>query len=426
MKELFKTFLFCLIAAILAAAAVHFDRGPESPQSLNDEGQLFYPAFTDPQAPKMIEVIDYDEATATARPLKVEFRRNRWVIPSHFGYPADAEQRLASTAAALVELRKDAIVSDRTDDHARFGAVDPLDSTVSSLTGRGKRVTLRDAGGTTLADFVVGKPVEGKPGYRYIRLPGQRRTYSVKTDADVSARFQDWIETDLLKLSAGDIRKISVHRYSINETFGMVENNETIVLTREEGKWVLTEGGSPRKGKMDELVNALDALRIVDVQAKPLGLSQDLKTPEGIRLSPESMLSLRQKGFFVTPRGQLLSNEGEVTVESANGLLYSLRFGEIASGGTPSSAAAPPEGQTASKAPAGQSAPSKGEGERRYLFITVSYSEERAQKYSTGQEPSSRGPALERELRNRFADWYYIISGADFQKLRPSRQDLIK
>ena len=266
--------------------------------------------------------------------------------------------------------------------------------------------------------------MEAKPGYRYIRLPGERRTYSVKTDADVSARFQDWIETDLLKLSAADIRKISIHRYSINETFGLVENRETIVLTRGNGKWVPEGGGKPRKGKMDELVNALDVLRIVDVQAKPLGLSQDLKTPEGIRLSPESMMSLRQKGFFVTPRGQLLSNEGEVTVEAANGLLYSLRFGEVASGGATSSGV-PPEGQTDSKASGKEVAPMKGEGERRYLFITVSYSEDRAQKYSATQQPSSRGPALERELRNRFADWYYIISGADFQKLRPSKQALI-
>jgi len=136
MRELFKTFLSCLVAGVLAATAVHVDSTPETPQSLNDEGQLFYPAFTDPQAPKTIEVIDYDEATATALPLKVEFRRNRWLIPSHSGYPADAEQRLANTAAALVELRKDAIVSDRADDHGRFGVIDPLDSKVSSLTGR--------------------------------------------------------------------------------------------------------------------------------------------------------------------------------------------------------------------------------------------------------------------------------------------------
>ena len=36
----------------------------------------------------------------------------------------------------------------------------------------------------------------------------------------------------------------------------------------------------------------------------------------------------------------------------------------------------------------------------------------------------SAHPELADELRTRFADWYYVISGADFAKLRPSRADL--
>ena len=84
-------------------SAFLFDPGTDTPKIFNDQDQLFYPAFTDPEAPRSIEIIDYDESTATARPLKVEFKNKRWIIPSHFGYPADAEERLAKTAAALVE-----------------------------------------------------------------------------------------------------------------------------------------------------------------------------------------------------------------------------------------------------------------------------------------------------------------------------------
>ena len=148
-------------------------------------------------------MVDYDDATATARPLKVEFAENQWRIPSHNNYPADAEDRLGKTAAALMELRKDAIVSERIEDHAEYGVVDPLDQEVTSLTGRGKRVTLRDENDDILADFIVGKTVEGKQNRRYMRVPTQKRIYDVETTADVSARFEDWIETDLLKLAAG-------------------------------------------------------------------------------------------------------------------------------------------------------------------------------------------------------------------------------
>ena len=42
--------------------------------------------FTDAQAPRTIEVVDYDEATATALPLKVQFLQGKWVIASHYNY----------------------------------------------------------------------------------------------------------------------------------------------------------------------------------------------------------------------------------------------------------------------------------------------------------------------------------------------------
>ncbi len=420
MNELKKTILFCLVASVLAVSAVIVDPGSRTPEVFSDQGEAFYPSFTDPLGPKAIEVIDYDEATATARPLKVEFAENKWRIPSHYNYPADAEDRLAKTAAALMELRKDIVVSDRVEDQAEYGVIDPLDQTAASLAGRGKRVTLRDANGDVLADFIVGKKMEDKPGYHYLRVPSQRRTYAVKTDADVSANFADWIETDLLKLSAGEIRKVAINSYSINEQLGRLENVEQLTLTKSSDKWTLSGGGRPNDAKTQALTSALDSLRIVNVQPKPANLTEDLKTKSGIELSMESVMSLRQKGFFVTPTRQLFSNEGEIIVDAANGLQYTLRFGEIASTGTSGSdeTGEAKEGETQAK--------ESGKDEQRYLFITVSYSEARARQYSDGKDAGKKGEELARELRNRFADWYYVISGADFNSLRPRRRDLLK
>ena len=421
-KELKKTGIFCLAALFLAVAAMTFDSGGVTPEIFSDQGYPFYPNFTDPQAPKAIEVVDYDETTATTRPLKVEFRDSKWSIPSHYSYPADAADRLANTAAALMELRKDAIISDRAEDHGVYGVVDPLDPAATSFTGRGKRVTLRNENGDVLADFVVGKQVEDKPGYRYLRVPNQRRTYAVQTEADVSAQFIDWIETDLLKLSVGYIRRIAINSYSIDEAVGRIENVERLTLVKEEDKWALTGGGEPNDDKMRALTGALADLRIVDVQPKPPNLTRDLKTAEGIQLSMDTVMSLRQKGFFVVPNGQLFSNEGEVIVDTANGLRYTLRFGEIASGGPA------PTGEAGDES--AESSEDSGETEeRRYLFITVDYDETRARQYSDGEgtgEENAAGEELATELQNRFADWYYVITGTDFNNLRPRRQDLLR
>jgi hypothetical protein len=147
----------------------------------------------------------------------------------------------------------------------------------------------------------------------------------------------------------------------------------------------------------------------VDAQAKPEGLTQNLRAQEGIQLTMESFQSLRGKGYFINQMtGQLLSNEGEMLVDTADGLQYTLRFGEIAGGPTAS------QEEDDAEVTSG--------GERRYVFITVAFSQARADEYGGDAE---KGQQLEEELRNRFADWYYVISGADFKSLRPSRSDLL-
>ena len=408
MDEMKKTLIFCLGAAVLAGAAMVVDPGSSSPDIFNDQGELFFADFTDPQAPKAIEVIDYDEESATATPLKVEFRDNQWILPSHNNYPADAAGRLADTAGALVELRKDIVISERVEDHADFGVIDPFDENATSLVGRGKRVTLKDGDDNTLADFVIGKSVDGKPGHKSMRVPGQRRTYAVKTDVDPSASFQDWIETDLLKVLASDLQRITINNYAVQEQFGraMIRPRETFTLNKKDADWMI---GSRKANStvIGDLTSALDSLKIVDVQPKPDFLTEDLKGKGSSRPSMAAAQALVQKGFYLGGTGQIFGNEGEIIVDSNSGVRYTLQFGEIAQ--------------------CGQKTDAEGEGERRFLLSAASYSEDREKQYaSEGNEPDEKNKELHQELRDRFAGWYYVISGADFAKLRPTRSSLLR
>ncbi len=75
-------------------------------------GQEFYASFTDPTKATALEVstIDTDEL----KPLEFEVKRSdngRWVIPSHHNYPADAEDRLADTAASTIGIKRGALVT---------------------------------------------------------------------------------------------------------------------------------------------------------------------------------------------------------------------------------------------------------------------------------------------------------------------------
>src|SRR5690349_6508424 len=97
-----KTLAFVAAALVLVAAAWALRPRNSTPAALAGRGQPFFPAFTDPNAATSLEVVEYDEATSTAKPFKVQNRNGRWTIPSAENYPADGGQRLAAVSAAII------------------------------------------------------------------------------------------------------------------------------------------------------------------------------------------------------------------------------------------------------------------------------------------------------------------------------------
>jgi hypothetical protein len=307
------------------------------------------------------------------------------VIASNNDYPIDVGDRMVKTAAALIDLHKDQVRSDVAQDHAKYGVIDPLDLKVSSLQGRGKRVTLRDAQKGVLADYILGKPMEGKSGWRYVRVPGAKRTYAVKTEADPSARFADWVNAGLLRVPAASIRKVTINNYAVDPAQGTINQGEAITLAQEAGKWSSSAGGG--------VAATLDGLKIVDARPKPAEMAQDLRAGQ-VQISMATALALRRFGFLLTQTGRVLATDGEMTVEMANGVAYQMRFGDVATNTA-----------EAAKAAVGD----------RYLFVTTTWDEARAKKYG---DTSGAGEKASRDLNARFADWFYVIANGDFQKLR--------
>ncbi len=74
--------------------------------------------------------------------------------------------------------------------------------------------------------------MEGKAGYSYVRVPGQKRTYAVKTDADPSAHFADWVNAGLLRIASASIRKVTINRYNIDPTGHLGETPKLPYLPR--------------------------------------------------------------------------------------------------------------------------------------------------------------------------------------------------
>jgi hypothetical protein len=449
MNETKTTLWFAGSAIVLLILAILLAPGRITPSAFLDQGQPFFPAFTDPNAATTLEIVGFDEATGAPRPFKVTFTGGRWTIPSHHDYPADAKDRLAKTAAAVIEIKKDDFRSDNVADHELCGVVDPLDETAAGATGRGQRVTFKDAQNNVLADFVIGKAVEGRPGFRFARVPGQKRTYAVRMNFDLSAKFEDWIDADLLQIDKGKISQVALHDYSINERTMRIEERDKLVLNLDKGTWNanrMSAGQQVDSAKMQQLLTTIDQLKIVGIRPKPEGLSASLsQAADGKPISTQDVLSLQSKGFFLTREGDMKSNEGELQVRTTEGVVYTLRFGEVLYGSGMAVSAGTEEG-------ADQGA---GGTASRYLFITTRFDAsilpeppkpanteflnkpdsmrteaDREQKklydeHERWKRTFEQGKKKSDDLNARFAQWYYVISADSFDKLHLSRKDLV-
>ena len=311
-------------------AAVSAPRNPE-PSDFVDLGDRFFPGFEDPEEARSLEVIEFDEATAEAIPFRVQNENGIWTIPSHHDYPADGKDRLAQTAAGIMLLEKDDFRSENVSDHPALGVVDPLDEGAVSLVGRGRRVTVKGSGDRVLADLIIGRQVEDREGAYFVRVPGQKRVYVSQLGVDISAEFADWIERDLLLMDRNRVEAAVLEDYTINERTLQVDRRARLELSRVDGEWTAEGLGSDEEVdsfEMNELLRAADELEIVGVRPKPAGIAATL-TGETAGVSNADILSLQSRGYYLTQGGNLLSNEGEVRIETDEGIRYTLRFGEV-------------------------------------------------------------------------------------------------
>jgi hypothetical protein len=166
---------------------------------------------------------------------------------------------------------------------------------------------------------------------------------------------------------------------------------------------------------------------------------------EALTISREDMLSLQTRGYYLTRTGDMMSNEGELQVSTDEGIVYTLRFGEILYGtGEAISAGAESTGTQAG-----------GPGENRYLLVSAAFEGSRitapprpantafegkeesaltdedrenrslSEAYKKWEENVKKGKETAETLSKRFAPWYYVISASSFDKIHVNRAALV-
>ncbi|MBS0201474.1 MAG: DUF4340 domain-containing protein [Planctomycetes bacterium] len=345
MNESQRTLIFVVLAAVSVVGARF--AGPSSPKptaEISGIGEPFFPDFKDAEAAKSLEVTVYNPDTASVKPFAVvQDKSGLWRIPYAHNYPADGKDRLAKTAASMIGIKREGFAGRRENEHADFGVLDPKSEGATDLKGIGNRITLKDGNGTVLADYIIGKEVKGRAGMRYIRRPDEKATYIAKIDIQVSTKFADWIEADLLKIDGSRLNAIAIDTTSVDAGQRAVIDGDLNRLSRKSSTdpWKIEglneETEEPNQDEIRKLVSSLDELKIVGVRKKPNRLMQGLRDGEGLQLDQITVLDLDTKGFFLvrSQKGggyRLIPKEGNVIATTDQGVTYDLKFGEIFNG----------------------------------------------------------------------------------------------
>ena len=406
-----RTMAFVGVAVGCLAITGLFDamNRPAAIEEFGKMGQEFYPEFTDPTTATSltVSVIDPEEVKPLQFSVKQSDDTGQWVIPSHHDYPADAADQLAKTASSIIGIKRGAMISRWESDHAKYGVVDPETDSVSidQIEGIGKRITIGGPNEATLASYIVGKKNEDSTNQYFVRHPDEAETYIAELDINLTTKFGDWVNTDLLEITDGDIVRLDLNDYSFDEIQGTITGNIESVLSRDSSSadWELegmdAETEQVKTTAVTETLTALTSLEIAGVRPKQAGLTPDLQIDRAALRSQGDFdrlsRDLLSRGFLLQPNREnkelleLISREGEMFVGASDGLLYRLYFGRAFTGSNEdleiglSSDSTEEEGEEApsDEEAAGDSAEDKEEGEEetpsgkpgRYVFVRVNF-----------------------------------------------------
>lgn len=460
MNELVKTSIFVGIATLFTIGAVA-SRPVLAPSNPEDEvGKPLFPEFTNPDQAASLSITKYDSEIVTLNTLTLEDSPTGWIVSSEGGYPADASEQVRAAATALIDLKVIDAFDALPSQLAQFGLVKPdvetLDITDSNV---GQLVVISDAEKRPLAELIIGKADEKQPELRFVRIPSRDRVYVVQLNAEAfPIEFKKWIDSDLLELNPFDVTQMTFGDYTAallqgaggSARIDRADRMEAVVDYSDiDNKWTLSSLQLARDGRLapaqlgpGEKLNdtaltaartALDEMQLVDVVKKPAGLAENLKADA--KLNNDGLDTLFTNGFlpYGTNPMKLIGDSGEVNIHTKDAVKYRLLFGKQEDGGEEGPrrflmvqvevdrAALPPPDMTA--------VPELKEGDGVDVqklseeIAAIKLANDRALDAYREKENAAMRKVF--EMNSRFADWYYVISDKQYEKIMLSKGRLI-
>lgn len=183
-----------------------------------------------------------------------------WVVAEKRDYPARAE-RVREVFTGLAELR---LVEERTGNPELFARLGLEDVTVEG--GTSQLLTVKDGGGATIAELIVGRrrirTAGNLPEAIYIRRPGETRTWLAEGSLRIDTDPLLWVEREVLDVKRQRVARVTTRR----------EGAEPVTVVRADpaaeqaGVADAPAGFRPEQHKVDDPPRALEWFSFNDVR----------------------------------------------------------------------------------------------------------------------------------------------------------------
>jgi hypothetical protein len=316
---------------------------------------------------------------------------------------------------------------------------------------------------------------------------------------NLSTKFDDWVEKNLLDISSFDLNAIRMQDYStdmvqtetgeigmapvfhssfkinynasaLSEKWQLASLRRMDPTTSQRVDVTLAPEETLNESKLEEMRQAFDDLKIIDVLRKPESIASAQRAGEVFVKSTEDIETLHNVGYMLHMQemagGQtairIYSRQGEAFIDMNDGIVYHLMFGNLTGTSVADSTKVPttPEAEGESTTDIGGSVATNVLSANRYLMILAEFDESILEKPAPtpltdvptegdeaeianlkqqreSQERLNRqqedeyaatidaGKRRAQELNRRFADWFFVISDDVFKKIRVTDSDLI-
>lgn len=165
----------------------------------------FYPRLLDRVNDVVkLEIRSKDQTTVLRR------KGEAWVVESRDGYPALAP----SIKRLLLALANLTIIDAKTDEPEKYAklGVEGLEKPDSASI----QITASDARDAPVVALIIGKKRDSKiktDSAHFVRKLGEARAYLVKGDLAVSAKPNEWLNTDLFSIPLERVRRVTLNPY---------------------------------------------------------------------------------------------------------------------------------------------------------------------------------------------------------------------